>query len=127
MDRTFFTSIPMDKKHKIESFEMIGMTEPSKSVLDSAILWLDNSLHHEVKVYPVTCYEEEDIRPPNCIFVPDTPILNKLLEITAKHPDEIELIQSKLSCLDQPKPEWLIIQEQLKQEREDSEKQIKMN
>lgn len=105
--RNLFSSIPMNKDHKIETFQMIGMTAPVNGTTDQCLNWL-RTLHHANKVYPEETYDPEDKRPPNCIFVPDTPILNQMLETCAKHPDDIEYIYSRFTCLDQRKPQWLI-------------------
>jgi len=39
-DKTLFSSIPIDKKHKVENFDMIGMTEPVNGKPDKALKWL---------------------------------------------------------------------------------------
>lgn len=109
-DKSLFASIPMNKKHKIDSFEMIGMTDPVNSKPERPIKWL-RQLNIESRVYPLEAYEENDEAPPYCIFVPETTILNKMIETCAKYPNDPELIFSKFSCLDQPKPQWLLDEE----------------
>ena len=102
-DKTLFSSIPMNKNHKVESFDMIGMTEPVNGKPDKALKWL-RSLNSETRVYPDDCYFEDDSRPPHCIFVPETAILTKMIETCAKNPNNLELLFSKFNCLDMPKP-----------------------
>ena len=93
----------MNKKHKVESFDMIGMSDPVNGKPDKALKWL-RSLSHETRVYPEETYFEDDDRPPICIFVPETALLNKMLEACAKNSHNVELLFSKFNCLDMPKP-----------------------
>ena len=57
-------------------------------------------------LYPESCFNPEQA--PTCIFVPDTPILNKLIEAVARTPDDKDLLYSKFSDMEQPRPQWLI-------------------
>lgn len=54
-----FSSIPMNKKHKVESFDMIGMSDPVNGKPDKALKWL-RQLSHEQRVYPEETYFEND-------------------------------------------------------------------
>ena len=67
-DRSLFTSIPVDKKNKISSFEMIGWTDPTQPVNTKAIKWL-KSLTHDKFIYPEDSFDKTN--PPSCIFVPE--------------------------------------------------------
>ena len=58
-DRSLFSEIPIDKNHKIESFDMIGMTDPVNSKIEKTIKWL-RSLDIETKVYPEASYDPND-------------------------------------------------------------------
>ena len=89
----------MEKRQKIESFKTIGMIDPTIGSADHCLIWL-RSLHHDEKIYPAEMYDPEDERPPNCIFVPSTNILNLMIETCANHPENIEYIFSRFSCLD---------------------------
>ena len=123
MDKSLFSSMPMNKKHKVDSFDMIGMSDPVNGKPDKAMKWL-RALHHETRVYPEETYFEDDSRPPICIFVPETALMNKMLEATAKNSHNMELLLSKFNCLDMPKPQWLQDQEQAIRLEKDREKKI---
>ena len=103
----------MNKKHKVENFDMIGMTDPVNGKPDKALKWLKN-LTHEHRVYPEEAYFEDDEAPPHCIFVPETSVMNKMIECCAKNPYNLKLIYSKFNCLDMPRPKWLVEQDELK-------------
>ena len=113
----------MNKKHKVESFDMIGMSDPVNGKPDKALKWL-RSLSHETRVYPEETYFEDDDRPPICIFVPETALLNKMLEACAKNSHNVELLFSKFNCLDMPKPQWLLDEEMAKKLEKEREKKI---
>ena len=50
--------------------------------------------------------------------------MNKMLEACAKNAHNVELLFSKFNCLDMPKPQWLLDQEQAKKIEKDREKKI---
>ena len=101
-DRTLFSSIPIDKKHHIKSFESIGLSDPKEKGVNRPIKWL-KSLHHDVRLYPDSCYTEEG-KPPACVFNPTKAIMNAMIEATAKAKGDFSLIREKFCFLEMPKP-----------------------
>lgn len=95
---------------------MIGMTDPVNSKPEKTLKWL-RALNIEERIYPAESYDPEDEDPPVCIFVPEPNLMNKMIETCAKNPHDTQLINSKFSCLDQPKPQWLIDDQKMKSDR----------
>ena len=107
-DTTLFSSIQVDTKNKITSFEMLGWTDPNQSNPQKPLKWL-KSLSIDVNVYPSECFADD--KPPRCIFVPETAIFNKMIETVAKHSENRHILYAKFSDMDQPKPQWMIDQD----------------
>ena len=106
----------VETKHKITSFDMIGWSEPNLSNAKKPIAWL-KSLNIETFIYPEETFDQE--KPPACIFVPEVPILNKMIETVAKHSGNKVHLYAKFSDMKQPKPQWLIeVQEEEKRKEE---------
>ena len=91
---------------------MIGWADPVNPNPKQAIKWL-KSLQHDTYVYPENIFDHK--RPPVCIFVPETHILNKMIETLAKSNCNLEVTMSKFSHYDQPKPQWMIEEDKKKQ------------
>ena len=104
-DTTIFTDIPIDTKHKVDNLNTIGWTDPATPNPQKALLWL-KSLNHTVFIYPEDTYDP--LKPPSCVFVPDTAVLNKLIEAVARTPDNKDLLYAKFSDQKQPRPQWMI-------------------
>ena len=88
-DRSIFSSVVIETKHKIASFDTIGWTDPSQPNANKTLKWL-KSLTHDSYVYPEDLFDPE--KPPTCIFVPELPIWIKLIETVAKNPGSKEQI-----------------------------------
>ena len=106
----FFAFLTINKAQKIDSFKMIGMTDPVNGTPEMCHNWF-RILHHESKVYPESAYDPEGQCPPSCIFVPETKLLKRMIETCALNHYDINLLFVKFSCLDQAKPQWLLEQE----------------
>ena len=48
------------------------------------------------------------------IFAPDEPLLNKIIEAVAKHPENTDQLLIKLCDFLPPKPQWMIDQDEKK-------------
>ena len=62
-------------------------------------------------------FDEEAFNPdtsPNVIFAPDEPLLNKIIEAVAKHPENTDQLLIKLCDFLPPKPQWMIDQDEKK-------------
>jgi len=92
---------------------MIGWTDPVNPNPKIAIKWL-KSLTHDSYVYPEELFDKKS--PPVCIFVPETPLFNKMIETLAKNNNNLEATMHKFSHYDQPKPQWMIEEERKKYE-----------
>ena len=92
-DRSIYI-VPLDKKNLLENLTTIGWTNPDAPNPQKALQWL-KSLRHDVFLYPEKCFDPK--KPPTCIFVPDTPTLNKLIEAVARTPDNKDLLYAKFS------------------------------
>ena len=44
-DKSLFSSIPLDTKHKVTSFDMIGWTDPVNPNPKKTIMWLKSLTH----------------------------------------------------------------------------------
>ena len=84
---------------------MIGWTDPNQPNPKNALKWL-RGLTWDTYAYPEHMFNPE--KPPACIFVPEIPILNKMIETVAKGHGDKKLILSKFSDFALPKPEWMI-------------------
>ena len=84
---------------------MIGWTDPDKPNPQKAIKWL-KSLTHDSFIYPQTNFDRE--KPPACIFIPETNILNKMIETVARNQKNKDMLFAKFSDMQQPKPQWAI-------------------
>ena len=110
-DSSLFTSIPLNTKNHINSFEMIGWTDPSQPNPNKARTWL-RSLSHENFVYPEELFDPK--KPPVCIFVPETPILNKMIEACARNMENKHMLYAKFSDMEQPIPKWMLEEKEAK-------------
>ena len=104
-DKSMFSSIPVDTKHKVTSFDMIGWTDPDKPNPQKTIKWL-KSLTHETFIYPMTTFDPE--KPPSCIFVPEQDIMFKMIETVARNQKNKDMLYAKFSDMQHRKPQWLI-------------------
>ena len=84
---------------------MIGWTEPTAPNPQKAVQWL-KGLRHDVFLYPEECWDPE--KPPSCIFVPDEPTLNKLIETVARNPGDQEKLNAKFGFMEYPRPQWML-------------------
>ena len=82
-DTSLFTSQGnLDKTNKIENFETLGWSDPVTCNATKVIKNIKN-ITFENFVYPEELMNPD--KPPACIFVPSTAILNKMIEAAAKH------------------------------------------
>ena len=51
-------------------------------------------------MYPEDTFDERFEKPPACIFVPELPLLNKMIETVAKNSDNKHIIYSKFSDME---------------------------
>lgn len=89
-DTSLFSSIPIDKKNLVDNFSMIGWASPDAPNPQKALQWL-RALKHDELLYPEQCYSDPK-KPPSCIFVPETQILNKMIETVARTPNNKTLL-----------------------------------
>ena len=101
----------MDLRNKVSSFDMIGWTDPDKPNVNKTKSWLQ-SLKHDEYIYPEDTFDPK--KPPACIFVPEPALMNRMIETTAKNTNELAWLYAKFGDMEQPKPQWLIEQEELK-------------
>ena len=80
---------------------MIGWTDPMQPDPKKALQWL-KALRHDVYLYPMETFNKK--KPPACVFVPETAVLNKLIEAVARTPGNKELLYAKFGDQEQPKP-----------------------
>ena len=90
---------------------MIGWTEPTGPNANKPLNWL-KSLKHDQYIYPKDSFKE--YKPPSCIFVPEPVLMSKMIDSVARHYEDIKILYSKFGYLQQPKPQWLIEQQELK-------------
>ena len=102
-DRSLFTSIPLDRKHTISSFEFIGLADPNEKNPIKSLKWL-KSLHHDVLIYPAECYDPEQKKPPSCLFVPEPALMNKMIEAAARYHDNVPMLYAKFNTMEMPMP-----------------------
>lgn len=100
---------------------MIGWSDPVESKIVKAVKWL-KSLTHDNFLYPETCFSKT--KPPPCIFIPDEAVFNKMIEAVAKGQENMDRVLTKFNDYLLPKPQWLIEQEILVQERQATELRI---
>ena len=53
-------------------------------------------------------------KPPNCVFMPETALFNKIIETVARNGDNMNLVFAKFSDFELPKPQWMIDQDREK-------------
>merc|ERR1712060_186990 len=82
--------------------------------------WL-RSLTWDTYAYPEHLFNAEKC--PQTIFVPETPILNKMIETVAKIGDK-RLILAKFSDFALPMPQWMCEARRVRREAEKAERQI---
>ena len=79
----------MDKKNKIEALEIVGWTHPSEADSKKAVKWLNN-LSFDKCVYPEHLMVEK--KPPSCMFVPNTKILQIMIDTLINSSDKDHLL-----------------------------------
>ena len=105
-DSTLFTSMRIDTKNQITSFESIGWADPedTKSMM-KASKWL-KSLTHDNFIFNREAFNASKV--PFLIFVPDEALLNRMIELVAKSPNEqAEGLLIKFCDFLPPKPQWM--------------------
>lgn len=103
MDRSIFTEVALHTKNRVTSFDFVGLTDPSAPNPNKTLTWL-KQLHHDVPVYPESCYDPTFVNPPACIFAPEPALMNKMIETVAKNCKDVALIYTKFSTMDWPVP-----------------------
>lgn len=98
-------SVVVDTKNKISSFEMIGWTDPNQPNPQKPLKWL-KSLTIENYVYPQETFDEANA--PDCIFLPEPAMFNKMIEAVAKHSENRDQLYAKFSDMEPQKPQWMI-------------------
>ena len=93
----------MEVKHKIGSFEFIGLSDPSAVNPTKSLKWL-KSLHHDVLIYPEEVYDPEGKRPPACLFWPEPALMNKMIETCARYQDNVPMMYAKFNTMEMPMP-----------------------
>ena len=79
----------MDKKNKIEALEIVGWTHPNEADSKKAVKWLNN-LSFDKSVYPEHLMVEK--KPPACMFVPNTKIMQIMIETLINSSDKDHLL-----------------------------------
>ena len=88
----------MDLLNKISSFDMIGWTDPNQPNNSSkAMIWL-KSLKHDEYMYPKDTFDPK--KPPSCIFVPETAIMNKMIVTVAQNSEDIGWLLAKFGDME---------------------------
>ena len=102
---------------------MIGWTDPSSPDPRKPMKWL-KSLNHENFIYPAHLNDPNPLNSPPCVFVPDTAILNKMIEVVARNIMDKNVLYSKFSDMEPAKPQWMIELNEEKLAQEALEKKI---
>jgi len=97
---------------------LIGWSDPEDTKTTKPLKWL-KSLSIDNFIYPIESFDPK--MPPQCIFVPEEPLLHKMIESVAKHAGNMDVLLNKYCDYLPPIPPWMLEQQRLKEELQKEE------
>ena len=110
---------------KVKTFESIGWSDPNKNTSSKAMKWL-NTLN-----FNKSLYEDEHLavnKPPGCVFVPEKPLMEAMVEATMKFTWEgRKVLLSKFFDMELEKHAYMIDQKSICVSGIDSDEESDLN